>query len=305
MCHICKTASVRSEGDGRLHTGRNSTTYCNFFQTSWETTTETKEEFVASLTRPNDLALWESFHNSLILNDPLHVVYRGFAPSFVSSALLLLVESKFFGNGVLQQQYDAAYDAATQFIKRSGLETLSLEEFTRSSIGLEDGYPEMNTKGADIKSLIFWVAHVSRLAQQREPSSDLWKVLDLAAYSLASWVKALDASGLFMSRQHASVASAAGDRFLKCFQWLGHWSYIHRKLLFKVRPKAHLFQHYCKGPWSMVNTRFNPKSYSCWADEDFVRRVCAVANGCGQLGIRKSMTTRYLAAATGSWLGLS
>ena len=304
MCHICKSASVRSVGDGRLHTGPNSTTYCNFFQTSWETTTETQDEFIASLPRPNDLAVWESFHKSLIFNDPLHVVYRGFAPSFVSSALMLLVESKFFGLGVLQQQYDAAYYAAGQFIKQSGLEALSLEDFTRASIGLDDGYPEMNAKGADIKSLIFWVASVAREAQQREPDDDLWKVLDLAAFSLASWVKVLDASGLFMSKRAADVACAAGERFLKCFQWLGHYAYVHNKLLFKVRPKAHLFHHYCRGDLSMSQTCFNPKSYSCWADEDFVRRVCSVANGCGHLGIRKSMITRYLAASTADWLGL-
>ena len=304
MCHICKSASIRSVGDGPLHTGPNSTTYCNFFQTSWETTTETNAEFIASLPRPNALCLWESFHNSLIFNDPLHVVYRGFAPSFVSSLLVLLVGKQFFGHGKLQQQYDAAYDAAAQFLKQSGLEPLSLEEFTRASIGLDDGYPEMNAKGADIKSLIYWSAHVAHDVQQQQPDNATLRVLDLASFSLASWAQVLDASGLFMSKHEANIACAAGERFLKCFQWLGHWSYIHGRMLFKTRPKAHMFHHYCRGDWSMGQTCFNPKSYSCWADEDFVRRVCAVANGCGQLGIRRSLVTRYLAASTADWLGL-
>lgn len=98
------------------------------------------------------------FSNSLIHNDPLHVIFRGFAPSFVSSAIVIAVKAHAFGRGLVQDNYNNAFESAARFAKVKGYDKLSLTEFSRSNLGLELGeYPEVSCKGADVKTLIFWV----------------------------------------------------------------------------------------------------------------------------------------------------
>jgi hypothetical protein len=168
-----------------------------------------------------------------------------------------------------------------------------VEEFSPSSLNLKEGLPEMNAKGADIKVLIFWLAGIAREFQKLSPRCDRAKVLDLAAYSLASWVKVLDDEGLWMRRSAACKAAHHGLTYVKTFLWLSHDAYINNKLWFKLRPKLHLFHHWSIGQTSLVNIPLNPKAYSCWSDEDFVRRVCSVASGVGHVGIVTSMISRY------------
>lgn len=158
MCHVCAGASVRSEGDGSIFAGLGSTTYTLFDTAPWLGTEENKHQFLQSLKYPNALAQANFFHPTMIFNDPLHVVYRGFGPSFISSCIVALVRSGFFGSGKLQTCYDQAYADATNFAAHLNLDRLSIDEFSRSTLGLEDLYPELACKGADCKTLIYWMA---------------------------------------------------------------------------------------------------------------------------------------------------
>lgn len=123
-----------------------------------------------------------------------------------------------------------------------------------------------------------------------------------AAYHLANFSKVMDQEGLWMKPEAVQNATASGKAFLQSFLWLAKNAFEQGLLLYKLRPKLHLFHHWIEGDCCLSNIPFNPKAYSCWSDEDFVRRVCAVAQACGHLGIVKSMMTRYLAGAIKTWM---
>ena len=159
MCHLCTLASVKTVGDTCLSCASSSTTYTNTFEPAWLDSKETQEQFLSSLPFPNALATSTIFDNSLIHNDPLLVIFRGFAPSFVSSAIVIAVKAHAFGRDRLQANYDNAFASATRFAKEKGYDALSITEFSRSNLGLELGeYPEISCKGADVKTLMFWIA---------------------------------------------------------------------------------------------------------------------------------------------------
>jgi hypothetical protein len=155
---VCTLASVKTAGDAYLSCASSSTTYTNAFDPAWVDSLETMEQFLSSLPFPNALATSSIFDNSLIHNDPLHVIFRGFAPSFISSAIVIAVKAHAFGRGLLQDNYDNAFESAARFAKEKGYGALSITEFSRSNLGLELGcYPEISCKGADVKTLIFWM----------------------------------------------------------------------------------------------------------------------------------------------------
>lgn len=155
---MCTLASVKTVGDTFLSCTSSSTTYVKAFEPAWIDSIETLEQFQSSLPFPNALATSSFFSNSLIHNDPLHVIFRGFGPSFVSSAIVIAVKGHAFGRGLVQDNYNNAFESAARFAKEKGYDKLSLTEFSRSNLGLELGeYPEISCKGADVKTLIFWV----------------------------------------------------------------------------------------------------------------------------------------------------
>ncbi len=101
----------------------------------------------------------EYFDNTFILNDPLHVVYRGFAPDFVASGVMQMLRAGFWGQSNQQSRMDSAFNDAKAWVKQHRHEPLSINEFTKATLGLaEGGYPELHAKGHDVKTLVFWLA---------------------------------------------------------------------------------------------------------------------------------------------------
>ena len=133
--------------------------YTDVFNPQWLSSKETVHEFRASLPIPNPLADAPFFSNLLILSDPLHVLWRGFCPSFVASSIVKLSRKGLWGMGNQQDRWDLAYKSATAFVKRGRRDQLAVDEFTPASMGFSEGYPEMNAKGADIKTLCYWLVN--------------------------------------------------------------------------------------------------------------------------------------------------
>ena len=169
MCHVCKAASLHS-----------TTSYTNVFPGSgWWGTNETHSEFLASLDKPNRLAQSVHFRNHMIFNDTLHVVYRGYLPEFVGSAIMELAKEKFWSTGSLQANLDAAFRSCKLFLESTKLGQLSLDDFSKSSLDGEEGFPSLPGKGHDAKLVALWLPRQTKLWLQKSPS-DHARVLDLS-----------------------------------------------------------------------------------------------------------------------------
>ncbi len=108
----------------------------------------------------------------------------------------------------------------------------------------------------------------------------------------------MDAQGLWMTKEAALKTSKYGVDFIRSYVWLAHDAASEGKLLYKFRPKMHVFQHEFE---RLAEWRLNPKTMACFSDEDFVRVSCATATGCGHRGVMTAVVLRVAAAAMASW----
>ena len=82
-----------------------------------------------------------------VQDDVLHVVYRGFGPDWIASALIEIF-------GKTEAALAKAHSLAKSWARAKKVE-LSVDEF---NIIQEKGYPQLAAKGYDIKLLILWLA---------------------------------------------------------------------------------------------------------------------------------------------------
>jgi hypothetical protein len=119
------------------------------------------------------------FRNFMIYSDTLHVIYRGFLPEFLGSAIMELAHAKFWNNGTLQFNLDEAFRRCKLFLQSTKLGQLSLDDFSKISFDGEFGFPSLAGKGHDAKSVALWLPTQTRLWNLRSPS-DHARVLDVS-----------------------------------------------------------------------------------------------------------------------------
>jgi hypothetical protein len=100
----------------------------------------------------------------------------------------------------------------------------------------------------------------------------------------------------------ADKVSENGIHFIFCFVWLSHDALTRQALQFRLLPKLHVLQH---ESWKVKEWRLNLKTLSCFSDEDFVGKVCAMAQSSHHSGTLKNLVFRILAASFACWGGAS
>ena len=124
--------------------------------------------------------------------------------------------------------------------------------------------------------------------------SDTSRVLDTACWCIAKFISLLDIEGLFMSEQASMTASDLGINFIKCYVWLAHDAAVNSYVAYQLRPKLHIFHHITL---RLKKFNLNPKTLSCFSDEDFVRIVCALAVGGHHHGIATQLIYKFIPSA--------
>jgi hypothetical protein len=115
----------------------------------------------------------------MIWNDTLHVIYRGFLPEFLGSALMeLAAEKVWLPSRSLQDNLDRAYSMCRDFLSSSGLGRLSLDDFAKSSFDNDHNFPALPGKAQDSKLIALWLPSQTRLLVQKT-DSDHNRVLDV------------------------------------------------------------------------------------------------------------------------------
>jgi hypothetical protein len=120
-----------------------------------------------------------------------------------------------------------------------------------------------------------------------------------ASWCIADCLHIVDEQGLWMTKTEARRAGHLADMFLKCYCWLAHDAASNIELHYQWRPKIHIFHH--DFAIRLPKWRLNPKSTSCFSDEDFVRRICNICSGCHHLGVMVNSLHRYLMSFLADW----
>lgn len=94
-----------------------------------------------------------------------------------------------------------------------------------------------------------------------------------------------------MSEGASKSASDLAIKFIKCYIWLAHDAAANKYVAYQLRPKLHIFHHIAL---RLNKFNLNPKTLSCFSDEDFVRIVCALAVGGHHHGISTQLIYKFI-----------
>lgn len=91
-----------------------------------------------------------------------------------------------------------------------------------------------------------------------------------ALWAADGWLRGMLVAGHFLSEQEDFQRCVLGELFVVSYLKLAAQSEaagVHR---WRCRPKFHLMHHICV---DRLSSRQNPAAYSCWMDEDCVKRM--------------------------------
>ena len=163
MCPYCTKASIKSPGETMFYQGPgDNCTYSNIWPlrgSSFYGSEETHQEFLTSLSFPNQLSTSNHFSNLMIWPDVLHVLYRGILSHFAASALKYMADKQHWTpDGSRAVNLINAYAACDTWSRENNRGGLGIEEFSAESLNIEaTRFPECNCKGADVKTICLWL----------------------------------------------------------------------------------------------------------------------------------------------------
>lgn len=95
-----------------------------------------------------------------------------------------------------------------------------------------------------------------------------------AMWSYAELHYIMDVAPRYMLPAQIERAHACGNAFLIAYQRLAEIALTQGRALYHLRPKLHEAAHMVL---NIAATGYNPRYLACWADEDFIGRVCHLA----------------------------
>lgn len=104
-----------------------------------------------------------------------------------------------------------------------------------------------------------------------------------------------------LTRQQAEESAKHGRMFLRCYSKLSEKALQSGRLLYKVRPKCHYFDHLLD---EVERLHRNPMSLSNFVDEDNMKVLKGVSAACHPRTVLVSWPKRYLLKKAMTWLKL-
>lgn len=266
---------------------------------TWRYTVERQEHYLANT--PEDqrspLVRLRGFDVALILPDLLHVCYLGVGRDVCGSALEVMAQQEAWGPGAPNECLQLALNLHKTWLSANRLGTCSLDDLTLQKLHSGDRtFPEFPGKGIDVKLMLPWLAmEASRWASLR---GDLEKLLATTVWALVAFLAVLDAGGMFLTPEEQERAYQLGSRFMEGWVTLGKQALDNKLLLYKQRPKTHLFHHLVIG---CREDSANCRYWGCWDDEDYVGRLSRVTRKTHPRTLATSTVQRHLLMLALRW----
>jgi hypothetical protein len=268
---------------------------------AWRETVRSHEQYMREVAR---LGMWSHFydipgwHYLLLLEDLLHVMFLGNGQDAAGSAFDLLLEVGHFEGGSKDARLHAAYLRMKRWCNSRGLRcTASESDFTASAME-KDMFPHLGGKGADVKVALAFLAKELSRAASAQPGQEIERAAT-CFYFLVRWLAILDQEPMFMSAEATAECTAAGFDYLRLYNSLAHMCVQASVRRWKVRPKCHVLAHILlRSGFS----RMNPRFWSCWADEDYIGKVCKLARATHPAAVARRTLDRWFANLAVRWI---
>lgn len=236
-------------------------------------------------TEPNYVHLY-GFDLLMIVPDLLHCFNLGVSRDMLGCILKLVLQNQdVFGGGDLATRLKTATDSLRAFA-RANKHVLKLKKITKNKLTWSGKkYPELKVSGSDAHVIGVWLEQVLQPFQQTygEFCALLW--------SSNRCMRLLYKGIFFLTPAEKNTAATLWNIYASTFLRLAREAVENHKLLWRVRPKMHLIQHLMDWP-RMVN----PSMYSCWMDEDWLRKISRTLKLSAVATAQKRVLQRWLMA---------
>ena len=222
----------------------------------------------------------------MVVPDLLHTFNLGIGRDMVGSILkTILADETVFQGGDLKTRFAAATESLKAFAK-SGKYTLKMKKLTKTKVTWETKkYPELRSSGSDTHIVSIWLEDILQPFQLQYP--DFMTLL----WSSNRCLKLLYKAHWFLSDSEKNSVEMLGRIFASTYLRLASNSLHNNQLMWRVRPKFHMFIHLTS--WSR---RINCAMYSCWMDEDWLKKVAHVMKLTATTSAQRRVLQRWLLA---------
>ena len=142
-----------------------------------------------------------------------------------------------------------------------------------------------------VSHIVFWGRQSSSL-QDVSHDPDL-QMLKFTAAQINHFFRLMHRSGFWIDDQTRQEVVRCGELWVEGYANLAARMASQRLLLFRVRPKLHMFGELVLSLYQGTTGTMNPLTTSCWADEDFIGIVSQTSRSCsrGMTGLALSFST--------------
>ena len=132
--------------------------------------------------------------------------------------------------------------------------------------GSQKKYPELASSGSDCHVCLAWLEDLLELH-----AVDAYRPIAVLIWTGNQICRILYAADWFLTTDEQRSVKALGNTFLNQYFQLASTAIRTRKFMWKVLPKAHMFDHCIDSP-----RKVNISRYSTWMDKDFLRKITKV-----------------------------
>ena len=223
------------------------------------------------------------FDLAMIVPDLLHCWNLGVLRDVLGSSLkIILGDRVVFNAPTLPDRLVIASQSLKRFARQHRF-PLRMKKMTKGKIGWGSRkYPELASSGYDSFVVSRWLEQILQPYEQyQEICSLLW--------AGNQTVSLLQSAKWFLTPGEKNTVEIVGSYF--CNLYLRHASAAlqENKLLWRIKPKFHLFCHVVKSP-----RHVNHAKYATWLDEDFLKKIGKVLGLTSQRTAQKRMLQRWL-----------
>ena len=228
-------------------------------------------------------ALLMGFSLSMIFPDLLHVFNLGVGRDACGSILkVVLQDQQVFQGGTIEDRFQRATVSLRAYAARHGY-SLRMKKLTKNKVHWKTNkYPELMASGSDTHIVCNWLEETLAPFCNNSPRFSAFCTL---LWSGNQCLRTLYAGGWFLDAQEKSTVRVLGGIYAQTYICLAWDSVNAHELLFRAKPKLHLYVHIVEHP-RLVNASF----YSTWMDEDYLKKVSKTLG----LTSAKSAQTRFL-----------
>ena len=226
------------------------------------------------------------FDLQMVVPDLLHTFNLGIGRDLAGSILkVILQDDGVFAGDTIQSRFENATESLRRFAK-AGKHILKLKKLSKSKICWETKkYPELKSSGSDCHIVCTWLEDIL------QPHQNVYGDFMTLLWTSNRCLKLLYSADWFLKPDEKRTVETLSRIFASTYLMLAHNSLQNNELLWRVRPKLHMYWHL-----SLWRRHVNPSKYTCWMDEDWLRKISKVMQLTSVKTSQKRVLQRWLMA---------